>query len=94
MSNKEIEAILNNPEAFQNIVDEIFVVFDTDKSGQIDSQEFYNAITQLLEGLKDAPVITREQTDAILQKLDSDHSGKISKQEFSVLVRGILESFL
>jgi Ca2+-binding EF-hand superfamily protein len=89
----EIQKILNNEEAFNEVVSQVFNVVDTDGSGQIDSQELYTAVSNVFEEMgQKAP--TKDQTDCLLKDLDTDKSGKLSKSEFSVLVRKLLESFL
>ncbi len=85
-------SILNNPEAFNQVVDNLFKFFDANNSGNIDSDELYLAACKIFEQLNHK-IPSKQQTDEFLKKMDADKSGQLDKEEFSNLVRLLLTSF-
>ena len=64
-----------------------FAMFDSDGSGQIDSNE----LLQLLAGDEFRNMYTQEQLDQAIAEVDEDGNGEIDFQEFLGMMRGISE---
>ena len=63
---------------------QFFEMFDKNKSGTIDKQEFLDFIKEI------APQISRLIVKQMWEKFDRDNSGEISAQEFlTELTRGV-----
>ena len=62
-----------------------FQMFDSDGSGQIDSNE----LLQLLAGDEFRNMYTQEQLDQAIAEVDEDGNGEIDFQEFLIMMRGI-----
>ncbi len=87
---KKVDEILDDQESFNELVNNMFNTIDTDRSGQINSNEFYNALVDLFEemGLKRP---SKDHTDKLLKEIDTDCSGKINKEEFAKFVKVLME---
>ena len=62
-------------------------MFDSDGSGQIDSNE----LLQLLAGDEFRNMYTQEQLDQAIAEVDEDGNGEIDFQEFLTMMRGITQ---
>jgi len=99
-TNDQINEILNNKDQFNEVLKTVFDEVDTDHSGFIDQNEFFNAIKNVFSEINaskndvkiNEPTI--EQTNVLLKDLDKNQDGKLSMDEFSILVRKLLESLL
>ena len=83
--------VLNNPDSFNQVVDELFKFCDSNNSGNIDSDELYLAACNIFEQINHK-IPTKEQTDELLKKVDADKSGKLDRDEFANLIRFFLSS--
>eukprot|EP00090_Calanus_glacialis_P011381 TRINITY_DN19793_c0_g1_i1.p2 TRINITY_DN19793_c0_g1~~TRINITY_DN19793_c0_g1_i1.p2 ORF type:complete len:105 (-),score=47.38 TRINITY_DN19793_c0_g1_i1:179-493(-) len=59
---------------------EVFEILDDDNSGEMNSQELFNAMKYL--GLK----MTQEEVEKMLEEFDDDGSGLIEFEEFMALI--------
>ena len=64
-----------------------FQMFDSDGSGQIDSNE----LLQLLAGDEFRNMYTQDQLDQAIAEVDEDGNGEIDFQEFLTMMRGIAQ---
>jgi Ca2+-binding EF-hand superfamily protein len=70
------------------IVNKVFDAVDTDKSGEIDYQEFKGVVISIAAKL--GLHIPEEEIVKYMKKLDTDGSGKLSKDEFRALIVSVL----
>jgi len=68
----------------KKVLDEVFCLFDKDKSGKIDATELKGAVREYYKTLKES--VSDQQIDAdvgaILSACDTSMDGKIDKQEW------------
>ena len=84
-----IKDIINDQAKLREVARVAFESVDTDKSGQIDSQELSTIMEGVSKDLGVAPP-SKEEVMEVLKHLDTDHSGKIDLDEFVVLIKDIL----
>ncbi len=90
---KAIKDILSNEKKFVEVAKVAFDSVDSDKSGQIDSSELEQVMSQIANDMG-AEKPSKEDVNEVLDHLDTDKSGKISFDEFKVLIKDVLEAML
>ena len=88
MSNP-LKDIMADEQQFNEIARSAFDNADTDKSGQIDAQEFAVVMNQISIDMGQEPP-TKDGIALALSKFDTDKSGKLDFNEFKVLVKEVL----
>ena len=86
----EFQAILDDDEKLDQVVDAVFADVDADKSGLIDVTELGNAMKNVATA-SEIPPPSDENIQTALRALDTNNDGVINKEEFKVLVIQILE---
>ena len=84
-----IKDIINDEKKLREVARAAFDSVDTDKSGQIDSQELAKVMEGISNDLGVAPP-SKDEIKEVLTHLDSDKSGKIDFDEFVVLIKDVL----
>ena len=90
---KAIEEILSNETKFTEVARVAFDSVDTDKSGQIDSDELQQVMIQIANDMGAEPP-TSDDVKEVMEHLDVDGSGKIDFDEFKVLIKDVLLAML
>jgi Ca2+-binding EF-hand superfamily protein len=90
---KQILALINDDKSFNPIAEDAFNAVDTDKSGEIDKDEFKQCAMEVAKGfgLGDGD---QSSIDEVYAKLDADGSGAIDVDEFKKYVKQILLKIL
>ncbi len=68
----------------QNLIEEIFNLYDKDKSGDLTIKETVRLLTDIIEMGGEA---NQEVIQNIVSDMDVNKDNKISKQEFSLLLK-------
>ena len=85
----QIDELLENEDFFLPAAEGIFDAHDTDKSGFIEINEFYDCLKQLNDEAFHIPDFNEKKAQEYLGKLDTNKDGKVSKTEFRVLVKDL-----
>ena len=77
-------------EAITKVVDNVFLKYDHNKNGVLESGELHEMFKQIYkQGFIDA-LPTEGQLKQLTTFIDSDHDGKISKKELTIFVRNLI----
>ena len=90
---KKAKDILQKKEKFLKIAKAAFDNVDTDRSGEIDSDELGKIMSQISKQMGTMPP-SREDIKEIFDNIDTDHSGEIDFDEFQVLIKNVLTSMM
>ena len=81
------EEPLHHPPTVEEIIEEIWAQFDTDKSGALSKNETRNFVKNLLGRLSEEPKIPEEELNILFKDMDEDNNGTISKEEMNYFIR-------
>lgn len=68
------------------MINEAFLMFDEDQSGDIDKKEFTNLIKSI------NPDVSKNKINEMMKKVDNDGSGKIDKAEFTEMMMSQIQT--
>ncbi|XP_066270233.1 neurocalcin-delta-like [Branchiostoma lanceolatum] len=83
--------LLAEEEEMKKAVNQAFKKLDTDGSGFLEKDEFYEALNDILGAAEDEKGIGKKAFDNFFEKLDEDEDGKISKEEFTKKAKRIFK---
>ena len=88
----DIHEAINRPEleAIQKTVDTMYLKFDHDKSGSLDSKELGNMLKDMYKEGQINILPTEGQTKEFIAEIDSNQNGKIEKREMVIFIRKLL----
>ena len=73
-------------------VDEIFSVYDHDKSQTLDVKEIATFLNDIFSKMNDPRRFNQQQASDILKSIDANNDGKASKMELFLMIKKILSS--
>lgn len=86
----QIDELLENESFFLPAAEGIFEAHDTDKSGFIEINEFYDCLKQLNDEAFHIPDFNEKKAEEYLGKLDTNKDGKLSKEEYKPFLKKLL----
>ncbi|KAI8512728.1 PREDICTED: uncharacterized protein LOC109471559 [Branchiostoma belcheri] len=86
-----LQGLMKGEDDMKTAIDQAWDKLDTDGSGFLEKQEFYEAINLVLVGEGDEVGIGEKQFNSFFDKVDKDDDGKISKDEWFKRARGLFK---
>ena len=90
---KKAKFALNKKDIFLKIAKAAFDDIDTDRSGEIDSNELGKVMVKIANQMGVMPP-SKEDIQEMFDNIDTDHSGEIDFNEFKVLIKNILTGIM
>ena len=80
-----------NDDLLRQYVDEIFMIYDRDKSGTLDPNELAGFFNDIFAKMNDPRRINQGQAMQALASIDKDNDGKASKMELFMALKYMLQ---
>lgn len=82
----------NTPQEQQlrQLIDELFVRYDTDRSFTLDRRELQNVFNEVLMRFNMGFTISQSEAEALLCEIDGNRDGKIGKPELFRVLRNLV----
>jgi hypothetical protein len=86
---ERLEAVVSSQDKFKSFLDRIFLMIDTDNSGQVDKSEIDRFLKEVSKALDLDPPEPSEIED-FFKMFDKDKTGNISKEELVEPLKGLI----